>query len=248
MGLGVFTMPLHLGRTQGTMPQMLRATLKRKEDRRDEVKGFNDRPLPEKDHHKIEPIRFHLMMKYVPEDVKSEHIILPHKTQHKDAVSGARGIVVAFGEFAQGASHLDGQVKIGTEVVVDESISVDDGNRCFKDGEDVYVLVDVASVIATVVDGNLVPLLDRIVAVKNEEKEVQRASGIYVVEKNGQAYGGIVSAVGPGRKGKSGRLPMAVAEGDRIMWPKHDNGTDVFLNQKHFIVMKQDKVLAVEHA
>jgi chaperonin GroES len=71
------------------------------------------------------------------------------------------------------------------------------------------------------------PLADRLVVEPTEQDEVT-ASGIYVPETaKEKPQKGLVVASGPGRKDDDGnRIPMDVAEGDRVLYAKYA-GTEV---------------------
>ncbi|MBI5115939.1 co-chaperone GroES [Candidatus Poribacteria bacterium] len=89
------------------------------------------------------------------------------------------------------------------------------------------------------------PLADRILVRRTEEEEV-RKGGIIIPdtakEKPQQAE---VIAVGPGAVGEDGkRIPMEVKKGDRILIGKYA-GTEVKIDGKEYIIMREDDVLAV---
>ncbi len=52
-------------------------------------------------------------------------------------------------------------------------------------------------------------------------------------------------AVGPGLKDDDGeRIPMDVAEGDRVLYAKYA-GTEVKLGNKKYLILKESDVLAI---
>jgi chaperonin GroES len=89
------------------------------------------------------------------------------------------------------------------------------------------------------------PLADRLVVEPIEREEVT-ASGIYVPETaKEKPQEGKVIAVGPGRKDDEGeRIPMDVAEGDRVLFAKY-GGTEVKLEDKKYLILKESDVLAI---
>jgi chaperonin GroES len=91
----------------------------------------------------------------------------------------------------------------------------------------------------------LKPLADRIVVEPTEREEVT-ASGIYVPETaKEKPQEGKVIATGPGRKDDDGkRIPMDVAEGDRVLYAKYA-GTEVKLDDKKYLILKESDVLAI---
>lgn len=91
----------------------------------------------------------------------------------------------------------------------------------------------------------LKPLADRLV-VEPIEREEMTASGIYVPETaKEKPQEGKVIAVGPGRKDDEGeRIPMEVAKGDRVLYAKY-SGTEVKIEDKKYLILKESDVLAV---
>jgi len=89
------------------------------------------------------------------------------------------------------------------------------------------------------------PLNDRIL-VKRLEGEEKTAGGIIIPDsaKEKPAEGEIV-AVGPGKRNDAGeRITMDVAVGDRILFSKY-GGTEVKLDGKDFLIMREDDILGV---
>jgi chaperonin GroES len=91
----------------------------------------------------------------------------------------------------------------------------------------------------------LKPLGDRVVVEPIERDEVT-ASGIYVPETaKEKPQEGKVVAAGPGRRDDEGkRIPMDVAEGDRVLYAKYA-GTEVKLGDKKYLILKESDVLAI---
>ncbi|MGD9317884.1 MAG: co-chaperone GroES [Anaerolineae bacterium] len=92
---------------------------------------------------------------------------------------------------------------------------------------------------------NLKPLADRLVVEPTEQEEVT-ASGIYVPETaKEKPQEGKVVAAGPGRKDDEGkRIPMDVADGDRVLYAKYA-GTEVKLEGKKYLILKESDILAI---
>ncbi len=91
----------------------------------------------------------------------------------------------------------------------------------------------------------LKPLADRLVVEPIERDEVT-ASGIYVPETaKEKPQEGKVVAAGPGRKDDEGkRIPMEVAEGDRVLYAKYA-GTEIKLEDKKYLILKESDILAL---
>jgi chaperonin GroES len=92
---------------------------------------------------------------------------------------------------------------------------------------------------------NLKPLADRLVVEPAVGEEVT-ASGIYVPETaKEKPQEGTVVAAGEGRKDDDGkRIPMDVAEGDRVLYAKYA-GTEVKLGDTKYLILKESDVLAI---
>ena len=110
-------------------------------------------------------------------------------------------------------------------------------------------LADTIIIILSMEEGkmalNLKPLADRLVVEPAEREEVT-ASGIYVPETaKEKPQEGKVVAAGPGRKDDDGnRIPMDVAEGDRVLYAKYA-GTEVKLEDKKYLILKESDILAI---
>jgi chaperonin GroES len=89
------------------------------------------------------------------------------------------------------------------------------------------------------------PLADRLV-VEPIERDEMTASGIYVPETaKEKPQEGKAIAIGPGRRDDQGeRIPMDVAEGDRVLFAKY-GGTEVKLDDKKYLILKEGDVLAI---
>ena len=89
------------------------------------------------------------------------------------------------------------------------------------------------------------PLADRLVVEPTEQEDIT-ASGIYVPDTaKEKPQEGKVVAAGPGRKDDEGkRVPMDVAEGDRVLYAKYA-GTEVKLDDKKHLILKESDILAI---
>ena len=92
---------------------------------------------------------------------------------------------------------------------------------------------------------NLRPLGDRVV-VEPSEKEEKTASGIILPETaKEKPQEGTILAVGPGRTDDSGkRIAMDVKTGDKVLFAKYA-GTEVKVEDKKLLILKESDILAV---
>jgi chaperonin GroES len=91
----------------------------------------------------------------------------------------------------------------------------------------------------------LKPLHNRLV-VERLEAEQTTASGIIIPDtaKEKPQQGRVIS-VGPGLRDKAGKLvPMEIEAGDTVIFAKY-GGTDVTLDGKDYLILKEDDVLGV---
>lgn len=91
----------------------------------------------------------------------------------------------------------------------------------------------------------LKPLNNRLL-VERMESEETTASGLIIPDtaKEKPQQGRVVAA-GPGLRDKAGkRIAMEVAAGDTVLFAKY-GGTDVTLDGKDYLILKEDDVLAV---
>ena len=89
------------------------------------------------------------------------------------------------------------------------------------------------------------PLGDRVV-VEPIEKEERTPSGIILPETaKEKPQEGKVIAVGPGRLNDQGqRIPLDIKEGDRVIFAKYA-GTEVKLNDKKYLILRESDIMAV---
>lgn len=91
----------------------------------------------------------------------------------------------------------------------------------------------------------LKPLGDRLV-VEPKEQEQTTASGLVLPETaKEKPQEGVVLAIGPGRRDEDGaRVDMDVAVGDVVLYAKYA-GTEVKINDKKLLILKESDVLAI---
>jgi len=88
------------------------------------------------------------------------------------------------------------------------------------------------------------PLADRIVVERLEEKEVKKGGIIIPDTAKEKPQEGRVIAVGRGRMTEDGkRIPIELKKGDRILMGKY-SGTEVKIDGKEYMIMREDDVLA----
>jgi chaperonin GroES len=94
----------------------------------------------------------------------------------------------------------------------------------------------------------LKPLGDRLV-VEPKEREEMTASGLILPETaKEKPQEGAVIAVGPGRRDDDGkRIAMDVAVGDNVLYAKY-GGTEVKIDGKKLLILKESDVLAIVEA
>lgn len=89
------------------------------------------------------------------------------------------------------------------------------------------------------------PLADRILVRRIAEGEVKKGGIIIPDTAKEKPQEGEVVAVGPGAIGEDGkRIEMEVKKGDRILMGKYA-GTEVKIDGKEYIIMREDEVLAI---
>jgi chaperonin GroES len=89
------------------------------------------------------------------------------------------------------------------------------------------------------------PLHDRVV-VRRVDSEEKSAGGIIIPDTAKEKPSeGIIEAVGPGARDESGKIvPLDVKVGDRILFGKW-SGTEVKLNGKDLLIMKESDIMGV---
>ena|SRR3990167_4742849 len=95
---------------------------------------------------------------------------------------------------------------------------------------------------------NIRPLHDRVV-VRRLEEERTSAGGIVIPDTAAEKpMQGEVVAIGPGKMLDNGNLiPLGVKTGDKVLFGKY-SGTEVKINGKEMVVMREDDIMGViEH-
>jgi len=89
------------------------------------------------------------------------------------------------------------------------------------------------------------PLQDRILVKRVEEEEKTKGGIIIPDTAKEKPAEGVVEAVGNGKVGDDGkRIPLEIKKGDRILFGKY-SGTEVKIEGKEFLIMREDDVLGV---
>jgi chaperonin GroES len=89
------------------------------------------------------------------------------------------------------------------------------------------------------------PLHDRVLVQRVEEHEAKHGNIIIPDSAKEKPQEGKVIAVGTGKVTEDGkRLPLAVKEGDRILFGKY-SGSEVKLDGSEYLIMKEEDVLGI---
>jgi len=91
----------------------------------------------------------------------------------------------------------------------------------------------------------LKPLGNRVVIEPIEQEEVT-PSGIVLPETaKEKPQKGLIISVGPGARDEDGDyIPMEVKEGDKVLFAKYA-GTEIKVNDKKLLIMKESDILAI---
>jgi chaperonin GroES len=93
------------------------------------------------------------------------------------------------------------------------------------------------------------PLGDRVLLSETDGGEQKTASGIIIPDsaKTDDVKTAKVEGVGPGIYTASGVLiPMSVKEGDEVIIPPYHQGTEIKLNGKKYLLMRESEILMVK--
>ncbi len=91
----------------------------------------------------------------------------------------------------------------------------------------------------------LTPLHDRIVIRRVEEAETTRGGIIIPETAKDKPQEGEIIAVGKGRSNEEGKVfPLAVKEGDRVLFGKYA-GTEIKVNGEEHLILREDEVLGI---
>jgi len=89
------------------------------------------------------------------------------------------------------------------------------------------------------------PLHDRVLVRRLEEQDAKHGSIIIPDTAKEKPQEGKVIAVGTGRMTEDGKkLPLALKEGDRILFGKY-SGSEVKLDGQEYLIMKEEDVLGI---
>lgn len=118
----------------------------------------------------------------------------------------------------------------------------DSGNNGGESPRDISKVKEVSPNMATKIS----PLGDRLLVERHESSEQKSTGGIIIPDtaKERPTEGSVI-AVGEGKRLDSGKLAApSVKAGDRILFGKW-SGTEVKIDGKEFIIMREEDVLAV---
>lgn len=90
---------------------------------------------------------------------------------------------------------------------------------------------------------NIKPLGDRVVIQKLEAETTTKSGILLTGTAKEQPQEAKVVAIGPGAIVEGKRVPVDVKVGDKVLYSKYA-GTDVKVNGKEYIILKQDDILA----
>ena len=91
----------------------------------------------------------------------------------------------------------------------------------------------------------LTPLHDRILVRRIDEGETVRGGIIIPDSAKEKPQEGVVVAAGRGKTNEKGEtFPLAVKEGDRILFGKY-SGNEIKLDHEEFLIMREEEVLGI---
>jgi len=90
----------------------------------------------------------------------------------------------------------------------------------------------------------LTPLHDRVVIRRVQEAETVRGGIIIPDTAKEKPQEGVVIPVGTGRYEKGQTVPLAVKEGDRVLFGKY-SGTEIKIDGETLLIMKEDEILGI---
>ena len=91
----------------------------------------------------------------------------------------------------------------------------------------------------------ILPLHDRILVKRLEEKEAKKGGIIIPDTAKEKPQEGEVIAVGPGKRDEHGKLmPLDVKAGDKILFGKY-SGSEVKLGDEEYLIMREEDVLGI---
>ena len=193
-------------------------------------------------------MRFSAIVKLHPETEESEYIVMPDSVKRlRDNTRGWFGTIMAVGDSIKKMKRIVGVIKPGTVCMFDESVSIDDANRCFDWNGDRFVMFDVETFMGIKTKNGIEMLGDRVLVrrPKREDFRITKSKLWIPEESKKQEVGGVVIAAGPGMYNpeRDRYLPMDFKKGDFILFPKH-GATDIKIGGVQHCVIRQDKILA----
>ncbi len=90
----------------------------------------------------------------------------------------------------------------------------------------------------------LTPLHDRILVRRVAEAETVRGGIIIPDTAKEKPQEGVVVAVGTGRYEKGQTIPLAVKEGDRVLFGKYA-GSEIKIEDEELLILKEDEVFGI---
>jgi len=90
----------------------------------------------------------------------------------------------------------------------------------------------------------LTPLHDRVVIRRIQETETVRGGIIIPDTAKEKPQEGIVIAAGTGKLEKGQTVPLAVKEGDRVLFGKY-SGSEIKIDGEELLIMKEDEILGI---
>ncbi len=90
----------------------------------------------------------------------------------------------------------------------------------------------------------LTPLHDRVVIKRIQETETVRGGIIIPDTAKEKPQEGIVIAAGTGKFEKGQTVPLAVKEGDRVLFGKY-SGSEIKIDGEELLIMKEDEILGI---
>src|ERR1051326_8021145 len=90
----------------------------------------------------------------------------------------------------------------------------------------------------------LIPLHDRVLVRRVEESDTARGGIIIPDTAKEKPQEGVVFAAGTGRYEKGKTIPLAVKDGDRILFGKYA-GAEIKIDDKEFLILREEEILGI---
>lgn len=88
------------------------------------------------------------------------------------------------------------------------------------------------------------PLHDRVLLQRIEEAETVRGGIIIPDSAKEKPQEGVIIAVGTGKYEKGQTIPLAVKEGDRVLFGKYA-GTEIKIEGEEFLILREEEILGI---